>query len=179
MYELFTIEEVNLMCIFDTSSRDALVAEITAAISDFDEPELVEIAENVVTKLAKISDADFAALELYPEYEDYLVKKYADEQGYKNLVLYADNGVNGIGFERPALGCLCADILTGCVKTVIVSDLSRINRNPVELSAWIYGIRRCGVSFVSIVDGITDDMFDKKDELFLKFCEYLERSPKR
>ena len=71
MYELFTIEEVNLMCIFDTSSRDALVAEITAAISDFDEPELVEIAENIIAKLANISDADFAALELYPEYEDY------------------------------------------------------------------------------------------------------------
>ena len=71
MYELFNIEEINLMCIFDTSSRDALVEEITAVISDFDEPELVEIAENIIAKLESISDADFTALELYPEYEGY------------------------------------------------------------------------------------------------------------
>ena len=71
MYEQFNIEEVNLMCIFDTSSRAALIAEITAAIPEFEEPELTEIAENVLGKLATITDADFSALELYPEYEDY------------------------------------------------------------------------------------------------------------
>ena len=71
MYKQFNLEEVNLMCIFDTSSRTALIAEITAAIPEFEEPELTEIAENVLGKLSQISDADFAALELYPEYEDY------------------------------------------------------------------------------------------------------------
>ena len=71
MDELFTVEEVNLMCIFDTSSRSALIAELTAAIHGFDEPELTEIAGSVLTKLTKMSDADFTALELYPEYEDY------------------------------------------------------------------------------------------------------------
>ena len=71
MSELFTIEEVNLMCIFDTSSRDALIAELTGAISDFDEPELVEIAEGILDKLSKMSEEDFAALNLCPEYEEY------------------------------------------------------------------------------------------------------------
>ena len=70
MPELFTVEEINLMCVFDTSGRDALIAELTAAIPGFDEPELAGIAENVLSKLAKMSGADFAALELYPEYED-------------------------------------------------------------------------------------------------------------
>jgi len=67
----FTIEEINLMCIFDTSSRDALIAELTAAIPEFDEPELTEIAENVLTKLMAMSDDDFNALDLYPVYDDY------------------------------------------------------------------------------------------------------------
>ena len=71
MFEQFNIEEVNLMCIFDMSSRAALIAEITAAIPEFDEPELADIAENVIGKLTEMSDADFTALELYPEYEDY------------------------------------------------------------------------------------------------------------
>jgi len=71
MFERFTVEETNLMCIFDTSSRYTLIAELTAAVPEFDEPELSEIAENVLAKLEKMSDAEFSALELYPEYEDY------------------------------------------------------------------------------------------------------------
>jgi hypothetical protein len=71
MFEQFTIEEINLMCIFDITSRDALVASITAAIPDFDELELIEIAEGILNRLSHITDADFAALELCPEYGDY------------------------------------------------------------------------------------------------------------
>ena len=71
MFELFTIEEVNLMCVFDTSSRDALIAELRLAIPTFDEPEMTEIAETSLAKLNKITGVEFAALELYPVYEDY------------------------------------------------------------------------------------------------------------
>ena len=71
MSDQFTVEEVNLMCIFDTSSRDALISELSEAVPDFEEPELVEIAENILNKLSKMSGADFNALELYPEYEEF------------------------------------------------------------------------------------------------------------
>jgi hypothetical protein len=71
MLELFTVEEINLMCIFDISSRNALIDELSAAIPDFDEPELTEIAENVLAKLNTLNDEDFSALDFYPEYEDY------------------------------------------------------------------------------------------------------------
>ena len=71
MLKQFTLEEVNLMCIFDTSSRSRLLSELTAAMPDFQEPELAEIAANALTKLNKLSDLEFAALELYPEYGDY------------------------------------------------------------------------------------------------------------
>jgi hypothetical protein len=65
----FTIEEVNLMCVFDTSSRERLISELTAAV--FDEPDMAEIAANILKKLNQMSDLEFAALELYPEYGDY------------------------------------------------------------------------------------------------------------
>ena len=68
MDEQFTFEEANLMCIFDMANRAAHIAELTAAMQEFDEPELIEIAESALAKLATISDADFAALGLYPEY---------------------------------------------------------------------------------------------------------------
>jgi D-arabinose 5-phosphate isomerase GutQ len=71
MFELFTIEEVNLMCIFNTSGRSVLITDLTAAVRNFDEPELIEITETTINKLYKMSDTDFTALEFYPEYEDY------------------------------------------------------------------------------------------------------------
>ena len=71
MTQQFTVEEVNMMCIFNTSGKDALIAELTAAIPEFVEPGLDEIAESVLAKLGKMTDAEFAALELYPEYDDY------------------------------------------------------------------------------------------------------------
>jgi hypothetical protein len=71
MFERFTIEEVHLMCVFDTSSRAALIGELTAALSGFGEPELIEIAESALARLQGITDAEFAAMEFYPEYDDY------------------------------------------------------------------------------------------------------------
>jgi hypothetical protein len=71
MTDLFTVEEVNLMCIFDTSGRTALMAELIERITEFDDDELFEIAHSALEKLSAMSDAEFAALELYPEYGDY------------------------------------------------------------------------------------------------------------
>ncbi|GHU51380.1 hypothetical protein FACS1894127_7680 [Clostridia bacterium] len=71
MSELFNVEETNLMCIFDTSSRENLIYGILTAMSDFDEPELIELAENVVIKISAIGDDEFVALDLHPVYDDY------------------------------------------------------------------------------------------------------------
>lgn len=79
MNEIFTVEEINLMCIFDMSGRVCLISELTAAVKEFDtgdpqeDAELREIAANAVSKLKNMSDTEFSALELFPEYseEDY------------------------------------------------------------------------------------------------------------
>ena len=67
MTEQFTVEEVNLMCIFDTGSKEKLMSELTAALSGFND-EMLDIAGAVIYRLSEMSDADFTALELYPEY---------------------------------------------------------------------------------------------------------------
>jgi len=64
----FTVEEENLIAIFDVSSRNALIIDISVAMQHFYEPELCEIAGNILTKLKGMSDEDFAALEFYPAY---------------------------------------------------------------------------------------------------------------
>ena len=66
---MFTVEEINLMCMFDTSGRAALINDLNAALSDFYEPEMKEIAESALGKLAFITDAEFPVIELTPEYD--------------------------------------------------------------------------------------------------------------
>ena len=64
----FTVEEENLICIFDTSSRTALINGINAVLPDFDEPELREIAENILRQLNAMTDEEFSALIFNPAY---------------------------------------------------------------------------------------------------------------
>ena len=67
-FNIFTVEEENLICIFDTGSRIALIDSINAALPDFVEPELKEIADNILRKLNDITDSDFSALIFSPAY---------------------------------------------------------------------------------------------------------------
>jgi hypothetical protein len=67
---LFTVEEENLICVFDTSGRTALIGDIRAAMPDFEEPEMREIADSAIAKLEAMSDAEFFALTFSPAYED-------------------------------------------------------------------------------------------------------------
>jgi len=103
-----------------------------------------------------------------------IVRSYAKEHGYSNLALYVDNGVSGLVLNRPALNRLKRHITEGRIKAVIVSEMSRVGRNCFDVLAWIDGLRQSGVSFMSVEDGISDDMIERKDKLFQRLYEYLE-----
>jgi hypothetical protein len=70
MPEQFTVEEINLLCFFDISTRDALIQDLIAAIDEFDDDEIFEIAQNALNKFTKMSGEDFAAFDFYPIYDD-------------------------------------------------------------------------------------------------------------
>ena len=65
---VFTVEEENLICVYDTSSRTALINSITDATPHFEEPEMIEIAENIITKLNAMNDGEFSVLTFHPAY---------------------------------------------------------------------------------------------------------------
>lgn len=65
----FTVEEINLMCIYDTSGRGRLLAGIRESLPDILEPELSELAQGVIGRLEAMTDREFAALDLAPEYD--------------------------------------------------------------------------------------------------------------
>jgi hypothetical protein len=70
MNEQFTVEEINLMCIYDTNSRWGLIDALTDAMADYGDEELFELAVRVAEKLSTMRDEDFNELNLCPEYSD-------------------------------------------------------------------------------------------------------------
>ncbi|GHU88158.1 hypothetical protein FACS1894202_03780 [Clostridia bacterium] len=74
MIEQFTVEEVNLICCYGTANshgtvpRAALIAWLTEAVEYSADDVLIEIAESALRKVSRLTDAEFASLEFFPEY---------------------------------------------------------------------------------------------------------------
>lgn len=70
----YTVEEVNLMCIYDTGDRSGLIREIEEMTHYLtpDETELSALADAVLNKLRGMTDEQYAALmnEMIPDYEE-------------------------------------------------------------------------------------------------------------
>ena len=68
----FTFDEINLMCIYNTGTRQGLMDALKEMREylEPDETELMAITDSAMEKLSAMTDADFAALELYPDFDD-------------------------------------------------------------------------------------------------------------
>lgn len=60
----FTVEEVNLMCVFEGQDRRGMIADIKNVIPHIQDSEMVEIAGQVLGKLETMSDEEFAEIGL-------------------------------------------------------------------------------------------------------------------
>ena len=59
MKNLFTVEESNLICIFQSDSRTKVMEDISRALEHIDDTDMIELCENVLEKLGKMSDIQF------------------------------------------------------------------------------------------------------------------------
>ena len=68
----FIFEEINLMCIYNTGSRTGLIEALNEmrAHLERDETELRELTDSALGKLQAMSDAEFAELELFPDFDE-------------------------------------------------------------------------------------------------------------
>lgn len=66
-----TFEEMNLMCIYNTGSRTGLIDSLREMRGELapEETELRELTDSALGKLQTMSDAEFAELELYPDFD--------------------------------------------------------------------------------------------------------------
>ncbi|RBP58441.1 putative tranposon-transfer assisting protein [Alkalibaculum bacchi] len=69
----FTLEERNLICIYNTGSRTGLLSELTQMQTHLeqDETELLELAQSVMDKVTAMSDVEFDSItaELIADFE--------------------------------------------------------------------------------------------------------------
>lgn len=60
----FTVEEVNLICVFAGESRSEVIEDIERALPYLDDPDMVELSNRVIGKLRGMTDEEFEQLEL-------------------------------------------------------------------------------------------------------------------
>ena len=67
----FTFEETNLLCIYNTGSRTGLIDALTEMRGELspEEAELRELTDSAIAKLRRMSDAEYDALDLFPDFE--------------------------------------------------------------------------------------------------------------
>ena len=62
----FSQDEINLMCIYDTSDKTELLKELRFSVPYIEDTELKEITETVIDKLERMTN-EFSKLELEPD----------------------------------------------------------------------------------------------------------------
>ena len=60
----FSQDEINLMCIYDTSDKTELLKELRFSVPYIEDTELKEITETVIDKLERMTNDEFSKLEL-------------------------------------------------------------------------------------------------------------------
>jgi len=64
-FEDFSVPELNLMCIYDTSSRENLLKSLNEGLKDTYDSEMIELFELVIEKLRKTDDTVFSEIGFY------------------------------------------------------------------------------------------------------------------
>ena len=68
---MFTNDEINLMCIYNTGTREGLIAELTQTRGYLgaEETELLALTDSALGKLRGMSDEEYATLDLFPDFD--------------------------------------------------------------------------------------------------------------
>ena len=60
----FTVEEVNLICIFTGEGRSEVIEDIERALPYLDDADMAELSHRIIGKLRNMTDEEFEQLEL-------------------------------------------------------------------------------------------------------------------
>ncbi|MBW7571848.1 transposon-transfer assisting family protein [Caproiciproducens faecalis] len=68
---MFTNDEINLMCIYNTGTREGLITELTQMRGYLaaEETELLALTDSALEKLRNMSNTEYAEFDLLPNFE--------------------------------------------------------------------------------------------------------------
>ncbi len=77
---------------------------------------------------------------------------HASQNGIAAFALYADNGYNGLNFDRPAFSLMQQDMRNGRLEKIVVTSLDRISRNFFDVIAFADCAAGMGISLEAVND---------------------------
>lgn len=112
---------------------------------------------NLITALyCRLSQEDLRAGEsLSIENQKLILQKYAEDNGFKNLRFYIDDGFSGTDAIRPSYVQMMNDVYDEKVGAVIVKDQSRLGRDHLETDRLMeLTFPSYDVRFIAVNDGV-------------------------
>ena len=93
-----------------------------------------------------------------------LLTKAAKDMGYKNLLIFSDDGVSGVTMNRPGFNEMMAELEKGHAAAVFVKDMSRLGRNYIEVGRLMEEFfPEHDIRLIAVSDAI--DTFEGENEL--------------
>ena len=87
-----------------------------------------------------------------------ILQKYADDNGFKNTVVFVDDGYSGTTFNRPDWQRLMEYVNRDEVGTIIVKDMSRLGRDYLKVGYFTEILfPENGIRFIAINNGVDSD----------------------
>jgi len=101
-----------------------------------------------------------------------ILKKYADDNGFRNTQFYVDDGVSGTTFDRPDFNRMITDVEAGRIGTIIIKDMSRFGRDYLKVGYYTEIIfPEAEVRFIAVNNGI--DSANQTDNDFTPFLNII------
>lgn len=101
-----------------------------------------------------------------------ILKKYADDNGFKNTEFFVDDGYSGTNFNRPDWQRLMELVNQEKVATIIVKDMSRLGRDYLKVGYYTEILfSENNIRFIAINSGV--DSANQQDSDFTPFLNII------
>lgn len=101
-----------------------------------------------------------------------ILKKYAQEQGFRNIQFFVDDGYSGANFNRPDWKRMIELVENDKVGVIIAKDMSRIGRNYLEVGLYTEMLfPEHDIRFIAVNSGV--DSANQQDNDFTPFLNII------
>ncbi len=102
-----------------------------------------------------------------------ILKKYAQDQKFRNIEFFVDDGYSGANFNRPEWQRMIAKVEADEVGVLLAKDMSRIGRNYLEVGFYTEILfPQHNVRFIALNSGV--DSANQQDNDFTPFLNIIK-----